>query len=166
MSNSYMPTEVKVKFNTLLSEELKAERHYLSCAIWCQNNGYDIAAKFFYAESESEKEHAQKLINYFTDLSDSPTLPFIAEGTTTFTNLLDVINVSLLSFEKPLYDLYGKVYSEIEEEYPQCAKFLLDFIQIQHDSIAEYSNMIDILNGVNPSDKFAMLMLQEQLFKM
>jgi hypothetical protein len=42
--------------------------------------------------------------------------------------------------------------------------FLQQFRTIQTQSVAEYSDMINMLEGVNVNDKFQMLMLEKKLF--
>jgi hypothetical protein len=42
--------------------------------------------------------------------------------------------------------------------------FLQEFRKIQKDSVAEYSDKLNMLEGVDAKDKFNMLLLEKKLF--
>ena len=70
------------------------------------------------------------------------------------------------------YDLEYNLYVEYEETSAKIFKTgdicVFDFLQkyrtIQTQSVAEYSDKINMLDGVNVGDKFQMLMLEKKLF--
>lgn len=64
-----------------------------------------------------------------------------------------------------LYDLYIESAKDIfDMNELGTFQFLQQFIQIQNDSVIEYSDMLNLLEGVNTDDKFQLLKLEEEIF--
>lgn len=59
-------------FNEQIEIESSASHGYLNLAIWCASNGFDGAAKFFFKQSDEEREHMLKLIHYVIEREGQP----------------------------------------------------------------------------------------------
>ena len=82
----------------------------------------------------------------------------------TFKSLLEVIQSSY-NIEYALYEDYEDTSMKIFTVGDLCTfDFLQQFRAIQTASVAEYSDMLNVLDGVDPS-KMNMLLLEEDLFK-
>src|SRR5690606_41509292 len=70
---------IKVESMDLLNAQIKMEAHasatYLAMASWCEQNGYFTSAKFFYKQTEEEREHMMKIFNFLVDTGGSPLSP-------------------------------------------------------------------------------------------
>ena len=70
------------------------------------------------------------------------------------------------------YDIEYKLYEDYENDSVKifelgdiCTFDLLQFFRgVQTKSVAEYSDMINMLEGVNLNSKFELLMLEKKLF--
>lgn len=146
-----------------LENEMTAFYTYRAASHWCQNNGFKLAAKYFEKESNDELEHARGLENYITDWNVNPELPAIAKPKVEFKSLVEIIEKA--------YDLEYSLYLDYEETSMKLFKegevSTFDFIQayrkIQNDSVIEYSDMINLIDGVD-ANKMNLLLLEEQLF--
>lgn len=164
ISPKMLPKQVLEMLNSLIPQEHIAFYMYKSAANWCQNNGFTKAAKYFNDESKQELEHSDKLQAFIVDWNCTPELATIAKPQLTFDSLLDVIQKAY-KLEYDLYETYEDVSTKILTEGDVCTfDFLAYFRNIQVKSVAEYSDMLNVLEGVNTDNKFELLMLEEKLF--
>lgn len=148
-----------------LQDEYNAFYLYRSATNWCQNVGFFTAAKFFKAESDDELAHAKKLEDYIVDWNVTPVLPTIPAPITSFKNLGEVISKAY-GIEYDLYEKYEDTSSKIFKLNDICTfDFLKFFRETQTKSVAEYSDKLNVLDGVNVDSKFEMLMVEETLFE-
>jgi ferritin len=148
-----------------LSDEFKAYYFYRAASNWCQNVGYFKAAAYFKAESEDELSHAKGIEDFLVNWNVTPELPVINKPTLTFENLSELISKAY-EIEYALYEAYEDTSAKIFKTGDLCVfDFLQKYRTIQTQSVAEYSDMLNTLQGVNLSSKFEMLMLEENLFE-
>lgn len=145
-----------------LKDEYTAFYFYNAAANYCKNVGYFKAAEFFSKESKDELEHAKGLENYIIDWNVTPILPVIEKPQVNFSGLYEILEKAY----KLEYDLY-EAYEETSEKLFKMDLCVFDFLQKyrikQNESVAEYSDKLNILEGV-AEDKFKLLLLQDQLF--
>jgi hypothetical protein len=163
------PEKLSADVVSLLTARLKNETEafyfYRSATNWCQNVGYFKAAQFFASESTDELTHAKKLESYMVDWNVIPELPAILKPTLSFKNLAEVIEEAY-KMEFALYEEYEDTSMKIFKIGDLCVFDFLQFFRVtQKDAVAEYSDKINMLEGVTVADKFEMLMLEKKLFK-
>jgi ferritin len=75
---SLLSTEIE----SLLNQQVKKEAHssaiYLSMASWCDRNGFDGSADFFFKQSDEERHHQLKLFKYILDMGGTALSPEIS----------------------------------------------------------------------------------------
>jgi ferritin len=148
-----------------LKDEFSAAYFYRSAANWCKNVGFNKAAAFFEAESTDELAHAKAIEDFLVDWNVSFPLPLPTVPPTTFANIGDVIQKAY-DIEYELYEAYEDTSAKIFKTGDLCVfDFLQKFRTIQTKSVAEYSDMINKLEGCIVGDKFQMLVLEETLFE-
>jgi ferritin len=146
----------------LLTSEYDAFYHYRALSNWCANVGYFKAAEFFAKESEDELEHAKKIEKYLVDWNVTPMLPSVVEPRVSYDNLLEGIE----SAYKMEYELYEQYESAAEKMFSSdlCTFGLLqEFLKIQLSAVAEYSDKLNMLEGVEPT-KVNLLLLEKKIF--
>ena len=163
MKPEALPKEIVELLMPRLSDEFKAYYFYRAASNWCKGIGFMKAGAFFHNESDDELEHAKKIEDFLVDWNVNPDLPMIAKPQTTFKSLMEVIEKAY-ELEFNLYEAYEETSVKILKTGDICA---FDFLQplrtIQTKSVAEYSDMLNILDGVS-CNKFEMLQLEETLF--
>lgn len=158
-----LPKEIINLLLPRLQDEFNAFYLYRSASNWCANVGYMIAADYFKKESEDELVHAKGIEEFLVQWNITPNLPSIDQPELEFKGLIDIIEKAY-AIEYALYSAYEETSVKIFESGDICAfDFLQKYRGIQTQSVAEYSDMINTLNGV-PDSKFELLMLEEQLF--
>lgn len=147
-----------------LKDEFTAYYFYRSASNWCKNVGFVKAAEYFAAESEDELIHAKKIENFLVDWNVDVKLPYIETPQSSFLNLVDVIEKAY-QLEYNLYLGYDFTSEEVMERKEHTTYGFLQFFRdIQLKSVAEYSDMLNLLDGVDIRDKAKLLLLDEHLF--
>jgi ferritin len=147
-----------------LKDEFTAAYFYRAASNWCNNVGFFKAGAFLAKESEDEFGHAKGIEDFLVNWNVTPELPTIAKPTLTFSNLSDVISQAY-ELEYALYEAYEETSMKIFKTGDLCVfDFLQKYRSIQTASVAEYSDKINVLEGINLGSKFEMLMLEENLF--
>lgn len=147
-----------------LRDEFTAFYFYRDASNYCKNVGYVLASKFFSDESNSELEHAKGIENFLLDWNVQPSLSKIDYSGVKFKGLDDIIEKAY-NIEYKLYEDYESISLEVLKLGDVCVfGFLEKYRMIQKDSVAEYSDMINLLEGCDIESKFEMLKLEEKLF--
>lgn len=159
-----LPAEVVNLLLPLLKSEFTAGYMYRGISNWAKGVGFKKAAEYFHKESANELGHAKLIEDFLVDWNVTPTLPQLEKPKTEFSSLAEVIETAYKA-EFKLYEDYEDVSAKIFATGDICAfDFLQPLRKIQTESVAEYSDMLNMLEGCNPSDKFQMLLLEEKLF--
>ena len=159
-----LPKEVVDLLLPRLKDEFNAAYFYRSASNWCQNVGFFKAAAFFAKESDDELGHAKLIENYIVDWNVTPALPTIEKPQLEFKSIIEILDKAY-DIEYALYEEYEDTSMKIFKIGDLCVfDFLQGFRKIQKDSVAEYSDKLNLLDGVVIGDKFQLLMLEDKLF--
>ncbi len=162
MKVEQLPKEITALLQPLISEEYKAFYTYKAISNFCRSVGFFQAADFFQKEADNELQHSAKIQSYLVDWNVLPALPPISP--TTFTPSLKGCIEAAYKMEYALYEVYEDVSYKILEKEDICTfDFLQEFRTLQTKSVAEYSDMLNMLEG-EEDDKMNMLLLEKKLF--
>ena len=75
-----IPKDVVDKLNAQIAQENASSFAYLSQAIWCERRGFQGAATFLYEQSEDERAHMLKIIDYLNEMDATVVVPTAQEG--------------------------------------------------------------------------------------
>lgn len=98
-----MRQKVAIQDNVMnmLNKQVKLEAQssaaYLAMAAWCDQNGYDHSAKFFYEQSNEEREHMLKLFHFISDMGGQPIVATVDAPQSDFSSLREVFEIALES---------------------------------------------------------------------
>lgn len=157
-----LDTKVSALLMERLGDEYLAHYFYRAAADWCQNAAYFKAAAFFQKESENELAHAKILRDYLDGWNVMPQIPE-REHVHNFSNLVDIINKAY-TIELNLFDMYMANSREIFTMDIATFDFLQELREGQTESVAEYSDLLNALLLINPSNKFEVLYFENQYF--
>jgi len=148
--------------NSAIAEEYTAHYFYRGAANWCQGVGYTKAAEFYTKEAAAELEHAEKLQKYIVDWNATPLLPAI-KFNGNFAHLIDVVNKSY-AIEYQLGDKYMAWTRQMFDTHLMTFNFLQGFVDLQNDSIAEMSDLLNAAQLIDVSNKLDLLHFEERYF--
>lgn len=149
-------------FNERIGDEYTAHYFYRNAANWCRNANYKKATAFFDGEANSELEHAQGLQDYLTQWNLIPSIPS-APSNQSFTSLIDIINKAY-NLEYGLFMKYSKDQQSLLGVHPATFNFIQKYVDIQNDSVAEYSDLLNALQLVNIENKLDVLIFEDKYF--
>lgn len=154
--------EVVNLINQRIGDEYTAHYFYRSAANWCHNMSYKKAAEFFDTEAADELEHAKGLQKYLTDWDVMPTIPKV-ETDVKFENLAEII-VRAYDMEFGLLQSYSENAKVIFGMDQATYVFLQDYIKQNTGSTAEYADLLNALQLINPENNFELLYFENQYF--
>jgi ferritin len=149
-------------FNERIGDEYTAHYFYRNAANWCRNANYKKATAFFDGEANSELEHSQGLQDYLTQWNLIPSIPSVPSNQS-FTSLIDIINKAY-NLEYGLFMKYSKDQQGLLGVHPATFNFIQKYVDIQNDSVAEYSDLLNALQLVNIENKLDVLIFEDKYF--
>lgn len=152
------------KVEKLLNEQIEVEASssytYLAMASWCEVNGMEGAASFFYHQSDEERIHMLKLFRYINEKGGHAVTPSITKIKQEYKNIIEVVK-SFHQHEIQVSESVNKlVYIANQEKDYTTLNFLQWYVQEQHEeetlarTIQDKINLIGLeANGLYLIDK-------------
>lgn len=145
-----------------LVDEYTAHFFYRNATNFCKGVGYNRAAAFFEKEAANELTHAEKLQKYLVDWNITPALPAVKPNIT-FSGLIDIVNKAYL-LEYNLWEKYNADSAKIFQNDLSTFDFLQDFREGQTQSVAEYSDLLNAAQLIDPTNLLDILHYEEMYF--
>ena len=148
---SLLNTQSKSLLMLAIKSELTAANTYKYLANHMQRLAYFGMQKYFIAESESELNHYQRIVDFINDMGDVADMPAIEEISEDINDIGEALTIAY-EMELGLLNQYKDFYNQIEEQDITIAQFLLQFIEIQRKAVGEYNDLLvryDIANKTN-----------------
>jgi ferritin len=142
-----------------LGDEYAAHYYYNAAATWCAGAGYMKAADFFASESKNELEHAHKLQKYMVDWNIHPVIPKVDthHDFGTLPGIIDgAYKIECALFQKYVQNSHALFMSDLA-----TFDFLQEFRQIQTESVAEYSDLLNALQLIDIDKRLDLLHFEE-----
>lgn len=133
----------------LLNAQIKMEAHasatYLAMASWCEQNGYFTSAKFFYKQTEEEREHMMKIFTFLVDTGGSPVSPEITDINHDYSSIVDVFE-NTLEHEVAVTKSIHKIVMKARELGDIPTERFLDWFVMEQ--VEEENTIRDILDMI------------------
>ncbi|MBE2246354.1 MAG: ferritin [Candidatus Competibacteraceae bacterium] len=135
------------KLEKLLNEQLEMEAYasssYLAMASWCEVNGLDGSATFFYNQSDEERMHMLKLFRFINERGGHAITPSLKKPKTSFKNILELME-TFLEHERSVTEAVNKlVYIAGQEKDYTSLNFLQWYISEQHEEETLARTLLD-----------------------
>lgn len=153
--------ELKNALDDAVHSELYASNLYKHVANQLQRLGWFGAQKFFAAESSSELEHYQKIVDFQNDVGTVAKVPMIESMTDPIADLVSAVELGYET-EVELYNDYKRWYGMAATNDPVVAQFLLQFLEIQRTSVGEYGDLLARLKLVE-GDRAGLLLIDQEM---
>ncbi|MDN3581355.1 ferritin [Mucilaginibacter flavus] len=111
---SLISTEIESLLNQQIKKEAYSSSVYLSMASWCNRNGYDFSADYFFKQAEEERTHQLKFFKYVLDMGGNSVSPDVTGIKQEYNSFREV-------FEEAL-DQEISVTNSIKNIYARCMK--------------------------------------------
>ncbi len=135
---SSVKESVELALNQQIQMEMLSSSKYLAMAGWCDRNGFDHSAGFFYKQSEEERKHGMKLFHYLCDQGATAYSPEIPAVSQEFDSLRSVFE-SALDQEIAVTDSINRIISVCRRENDYATEELMKWYvkeQVEEEYIA------------------------------
>lgn len=140
--------------NEQISMEAEASNFYLSIASWCEVTGYEGAAKFFYQQSDEERDHMLKVVHYVNDMGTQATIPPVKEPQKNIKSLESIIKTSLKNEQEVTKSIHEIVSLADKEKDPATFEFMQWFVKEQTEEEATFETVLQKFDVIG-RDKLA-----------
>ncbi len=152
----------------ILLEQVKMEAvssaSYLAIASWCDQNGYENSADFFYAQSDEERVHMLKIFHYISDMGGASISPSIPEIPSEYGSLREVFE-SALDQEIEVSDSINKIVNLCRKNNDFATESFMQWFvneQVEEEYVARRAVELFDLFG---SDPLSIMMIDERIPK-
>jgi len=111
---SLISADVEMLLNQQVKKEAYSSSVYLSMASWCNRNGFDNSAEYFFKQAEEERQHQLKFYKYILDMGGNAVSPEVTGIKQEYNSFREV-------FEEAL-DQEISVTQSIKNIYARCLK--------------------------------------------
>ncbi|MCK9616548.1 MAG: ferritin [Lentimicrobiaceae bacterium] len=130
-----------------INEQIKLEEHssriYLAMASWCETNGLPGAAAYLFKQTEEERFHLRKFINYQNDRGGFAKLQTLDAPEFEFKSLNDLFEKVLVHEELITSSISNLYEIAVNEKDFTTANFLQWFITEQIEEESTFRTIID-----------------------
>ncbi len=152
------------RLNEQVNNELYNAMSYLSMAYWFEAQGLKVFAKFFFKQSDEEREHSAKIAQYLLDQGGEVKITTIKGPETDFKSAKDAVKSFLHHEEvttKQVHEITKLAYDL--EDY--ATREFIDWkVAEQVEEVASASELLQMVNMTdNPGQ---LLMLENRLWHM
>jgi ferritin len=157
-----LSSEIISALEARLKDEYTAHYTYRNAANWCKNMNYKAAAAYFEGEAAEELEHAAGLQDYMTQWNCLPQIPPVTVPNE-FTSLVHIIGHAY-EIEYDLLQKYSALQRAFDAAHPATFNFIQKYVDIQNESVASYSDLLNALELINIDSKLDILIFEGRYF--
>ncbi|QPB42566.1 non-heme ferritin [Rodentibacter haemolyticus] len=151
--------------NDQMNLEFYSSNLYLQMSAWCEQQGFEGAAKFLSAHAAEEMAHMRKLFTYLNETGALPIISAIEAPSHVYKSLKEVLELTY-EHEKfitnKINELVGKTF---EEKDYSAFNFLQWYVAEQHEEEKLFSGILDKLNILGEDGK-ALFLIDKDLEKL
>lgn len=110
---------LSTEMESLLNQQVKKEAHssslYLAMASWCDRNGFDGSADFFFNQSNEERDHQLKLYKYILNMGGTAISPEVSNIKSEFNSFREVFEEALeqeIAITQSIKNIAAKCHKE------------------------------------------------------
>lgn len=131
--------------NEQIGSELGASNQYLQLAGYFQNEDLPELAAFFFRQSEEERQHAMKFVNYILDAGGQVTIPMIPQPPQDIDSAEQAAQMAL-DWEKEVTEQINQLHRLAHNENDFAAlNFLSWFAEEQLEEVATMGELLRVI---------------------
>ncbi|GAA4314854.1 ferritin [Mucilaginibacter gynuensis] len=112
---SLLSTEIETVLNQQIKKEATSSSIYLAMASWCDRNGFDNSADYFFKQAEEERQHQLKFYKYVLDMGGTAISPEVTNIKIEYNSFREVFEDALdqeISVTESIKNIAGRCYKE------------------------------------------------------
>jgi ferritin len=132
-------------FNAQIKSEFTASAQYIAIAIYFDEMGLAELANFFFSQSEEEREHAMKFINFMLESEAKPLIPSVPELRNSFDSPSEAVEFALNQERKVTSEINDLVDIAIREGDHAANNFLQWFVDEQVEEVDTMGRLLQTI---------------------
>lgn len=135
--------KIEKALNEHLTLEINAQYSYLAVASWCEREGYEGTAKFFYKQSAEESAHFMKFFTYINEVGGHALVPAFKAPRYEFKSIQEAVEMALEHEQKVTRAIYQIATLTKKEGDHATEVFLTFFIDEQKEEEVQFKRILD-----------------------
>ncbi|MFI2741336.1 ferritin [Zhouia sp. PK063] len=158
---------IHVEVMDLLNAQIQKEAHssavYLAMASWCDHNGLFNSAKFFYDQSDEEREHMLKIFKFINDnggIAYSPSIDGVSHDYESLEEIFENALDQEIMITKSIHSIVTKCrqVQDYTTEY-----FLQWFIKEQMEEEQTMRKALELFDLMKGKEQIALKLIDERI---
>ncbi|MGH9381582.1 MAG: ferritin [Thermoanaerobaculia bacterium] len=145
--------------NRQIGHEIGASMQYIQIATYFDRQALVELARFFYRQSEEEREHAMKIVHFVTNADGTVAIPDVPAPRADFGSAADAVRAAL-DWEQQVTEQVYELVEIAKEDRNHIAERFLDWFV--HEQFEEVSTMSALLQVVERAGE-QLLLVEEHL---
>ena len=133
-------------FNTQIGHELAASIQYIGIASYFASEALMELSRFFYRQSDEEREHAMKFVRFIVDADGKIDLPAIPAPRGDFSSAHDAVKAALDWEEEVTQQIYQLVEIAKNDSNYIALRFLDWFVNEQFEEVNTMSELLHVVD--------------------
>lgn len=150
------------KLNEQINMEFFSSNLYLQMSAWCENKGYDGAAKFMREHADEEMQHMRRLFTYVSETGGLPLLGAIEAPQAEFHSLLSLFEYTFEHEQLITSKINALAHAAFTNQDYSTFNFLQWYVAEQHEEEKLFGSIVDKIRLIGEDGK-ALYMIDKEL---
>lgn len=150
--------------NDQIAMEAFASNAYLAIASWCEQNGFEGTASFFYAQADEERMHMMKIFRFVNEAEGHALSPAVKQPQHDFPNYVNIFETALEHEKKVTQSINKLLKMAFNENDYRTQNLLQWFVDEQLEEENQIQIILDKLNLIGDNGT-GLFMLDSELGK-
>jgi ferritin len=137
--------ELANAFNEQIGHEFGASMQYISIAAHFSGRQLKLLAKIFFDQSEEERQHAMKFVQYLLDTKAELRIPPIPSPTPTFASAEDAVAAALKWEQEVTRQITALMDLAVKQNDYLAQSFLQWFIDEQLEEVVKMDRLLSVI---------------------
>ena len=137
--------ELATAFNEQIGHEFGASMQYISIAAHFSQRQLKLLAKIFFEQSDEEKQHAMKFVQYLLDTKAELRIPPIPAPTPAFASAEEAVGAALKWEQEVTRQITGLMDIAVKQNDYLAQSFLQWFIDEQLEEVVKMDRLLSVI---------------------
>lgn len=147
--------ELSGKLNGQVGSEMGASMQYISIAAYFDAQSLSGLARFFYAQSDEEREHAMRFVRYIVDAGGELRIPLIPAAQTGFDSAREAVALALAWEKEVTKQIYDLVEIARKDRNLIAERFLDWFVNEQYEEVTTMGELLGVVERAGEENLLA-----------
>jgi ferritin len=149
-------------FNQQIGNEMGASLQYIAIASYFDLETLPQLARFFYRQSEEEREHAMRFVKFINDVGGKVRIPALPAPQSDFASAEEAVAKALGWEEEVTGQIYDLVETAKADKTYVGVRFLDWFVEEQLEEVTTMSDLLSVIRRAGPD---RLLFVEEYLVR-